>query len=164
MKISNVINIVNVMNKMVKTPLSFYKAGQSSLERGVALMSAVFVIVILSLVAVYIVGLSIMSSASANLFVQGTRAYYAAQSGLEWASQQASTGGACANCAASTTFAFSQPALTGYSAKVTCSCLLVTEASTYGIYTITSTGFTGTQGTAGYAARTLVRQTLNPVP
>lgn len=124
-------------------------------NKGFALIAAVFIIVVLGLMAIYIVRLSTIAFSVIDLSMQGVRAYYAAKSGLEWGIARAVNS---ASCVPSTTFSFNQGALTNFSTIVTCTSIAVTEATSYTLYNITAQGFTGTVGTSGFVSRTLTIQ------
>jgi len=88
---------------------------------GVALMTAIFLLVVLAGLAVAVVSLTTAQQASVTQDEQGTRAYLAAKAGMEWALYtQLQTAGQL-NCGATTSFAL--PPGTGLSAfTVSVSC------------------------------------------
>lgn len=138
-------------------------------QSGFSIMSAIFIVVVLALVGSYIVSLASLTAASGNLTVQGTKAYFAAKSGLEWGIYQvaplAGSGGSGPpyNCPTSpTTLTFSQGGLKGFNAVVTCTQAAFTEGNVnYNIFQITSVGQYGTAG-ADFALRQLYVTVVQP--
>lgn len=53
-------------------------------QSGMSLIGAIFIMVVLSAVGVYMVSLNAMQHTSTSLSLQSSRALYAAQSGIEW--------------------------------------------------------------------------------
>ena len=92
-------------------------------EKGFALPTAIFLLVVLTALASYILYLSDSSSQSNSLDIQGARAYQAASAGLEWAAYQTRRNMlfGCSDPGASTTYT---PVLTGqlaqFNVTVTC--------------------------------------------
>jgi MSHA biogenesis protein MshP len=90
---------------------------RSGRNQGFALMLAVFLIVTLAAIGVYLVTVSTGQSQAVSQDVQGVRAYQAARAGLEWgAYQRLIAGGACTGAPT----AVALPAMNGYCAVVTC--------------------------------------------
>ena len=58
-------------------------------QRGFSIVTAIFLIVVLALLGVYIVSVTGVQQSSSQLDVQGVRAYQAARAGVEWAAFQA---------------------------------------------------------------------------
>jgi MSHA biogenesis protein MshP len=85
-------------------------------ERGFALVSGVFLITILFLLAAYLVSTRVHQDSTAMLDTLGHRAFAAARSGIEWGAYQSLRNG---SCAASTSLTFAHP-LHAYTATVTC--------------------------------------------
>jgi len=138
-------------------------------QKGFSLVSAIFVIVILSLIGTYIVSISALTGASGSLAIQGVKAFYAAKSGLEWgiykvAPSAVSGGSAPYNCPASpTTLTLTQGGLAGFSAVVTCTQSAFTEGGvTYNVFQLSSTGQFATPASADYASRQLYATVIQP--
>lgn len=145
---SMILNLITMRN---------IKKTNKNSNKGFSLIAAVFIIAVLALVVTYVVKVVLLTQSTSVLGIQGTRAYYAAKSGLEWGTQQAVIS---ANCPASTTINFNQGALSGYRATVTCSALAVTEGGNYTLYSISSQGQKGTIATRDYVSRTIVTQVI----
>lgn len=135
-------------------------------QSGFSLVSAIFVIVILSLIGSYIVSLSTLTNASSNLASLGVKAYYAAKSGLEWSIYRVAPLGGVSpfNCPTSpTTLTFTQGGLIGLSALVTCTSSSFTEyGTTYKVFQINAIGQYGTVGSADYVSRQLYTTVIQP--
>jgi MSHA biogenesis protein MshP len=107
---------------------------------GFALMLAIFMIVTLAAIAVYLVTISTGQLEAATQDEQGARAYQAARTGLDWGAYQLLRNGAF--CAASTTLPLTQ-GLAGFSVEVACQQVGVTETdggAQVSVYRVTATG------------------------
>lgn len=107
------------------------------LQRGVTIVSAIFILVVLAALGAFIVTVSTSQQIGSALDVQGSRAFQAARSGIEWGVYQVQATAAyafghandpgvtspnlrsCASAAASFTFP-AAPSLAGFSVTVTC--------------------------------------------
>jgi MSHA biogenesis protein MshP len=115
-------------------------------DRGFALMLAVFLIVTLAAIGMYLVTVSTGQSQAVSQDVQGVRAYQAARAGLEWGTYRRLIN---ASCAASTPLPFANAGLSGFCAVVTCSEVTPVGGEAEGgatvhVYRITSTGCNAT--------------------
>ncbi|MEF8823369.1 MAG: hypothetical protein V5A74_04565 [Desulfohalobiaceae bacterium] len=68
----------------------------ASQNSGFTLVQTIFIIVVLGLLGAFMVTMFQVQSRTTTLSHQGIRAYYAAQSGLEWAKNKTLTNGTCA--------------------------------------------------------------------
>lgn len=129
---------------------------------GFSIVSAMFILVILTLVGSYIVSVAALTRTSGNLVAQGVRTYYAAKSGLEWATYKVVQ--SPFNCpAASTTFTVSIANSAVYSVTVTCTQNSFQENNiTYNVFQLTSTGSYGTLGSLDYASRQVYATIIQP--
>lgn len=118
-------------------------------KNGFALVAAIFILVILSLLGIFLVRIFNVSSATTTFSMQGVRAYYAAKSALDWGTYQALVN---SSCPASTTLSMTQAGLAGFTAVVQCSALVTVEGT---LYTITVQSQKGTFGTIDYVSRTI---------
>ena len=88
---------------------------------GVGLVTAIFLLVVLSALAVAMVAISGAQQATSALDVQGARAYQAARAGIEWGLYQKLRNGACQP---STSFAMpTASSLNGFVVTVTCTAI-----------------------------------------
>jgi MSHA biogenesis protein MshP len=123
-------------------------------QQGFAIVSAIFLMVVLALLGGLMVSLSNSQQISAVRDVLGTRAYYAARAGMEWGVYQALRTGSCPASAALP----AAVAATGFSVQVAC----VTNAVPYDeagvsvkVFQITATASAGTAGAHDFAERQL---------
>lgn len=123
-------------------------------ESGFAIVTAIFLLVILGGLAAFIVSVSTAMHTTSALDVQGARAYQAARTGIEWGTYRVlQAGGACA---ASTTLPALGGSLSGFTVTVACSTASYTEgAATVNTYQITSTAASGAPGSADFVERQL---------
>ena len=87
--------------------------------RGFAIVSAIFILVVLAALGAFIVNVSTSMHVGSALDVQGVRAYQAARAGIEWGLyRQRQT--VPASCAAAASFTPAAATLTGFTVSVTC--------------------------------------------
>jgi MSHA biogenesis protein MshP len=135
------------------------------LNRGFTLITALFLLVVVALLSVYMINLRSVQQSTIVFGLQGARAMQAAQTGLEWGVYDAINN----NCASapSTFNVVGVPALESFSIQVTCVFSDHTEgtapADTITTYVLTSTAQTGTYGTLDYVYRS-VRATVSAQP
>lgn len=123
--------------------------------RGFALVPAIFLIVVLSVMAAWAVRLNVQQQQTVSLAVLGSRALAAANAGVEWGAWRALNG----TCA-SGSLALGETTLAGFTVAVTCTSTSLAEgATTVRSYVLESTATSGTYGTADYVRRR-VRVTL----
>lgn len=123
-------------------------------QGGFALVTAIFIVVVLALLGMMMVTIGGMERSTASAAVQGTRAFYAARSGIEWATSQAMP--PTSSCAASSTFTLAVAGLNGFTVTVGCSSTQHREhGTTYHVYVITSTARFGSFGGIDFVSRTL---------
>jgi hypothetical protein len=87
--------------------------------RGFAIVSAIFILVVLAALGAFIVNISTNLQIGSALDVQGVRAHQAARAGIEWGLfKQWQT--VPASCAAATSFVPAATTMTGFTVTVTC--------------------------------------------
>lgn len=132
-------------------------------SRGFALPSAIFLLVILSMLGAFMLTFSSQQQISSAQDLQGSRAYRAAQLGMEWMAAQLCAGAPCAAplaaCPAGSPYVMDE-APNGFTVTVTCattSALPYNEAGTNRvIFWVTSTATSpGAVGGIGYTQRQL---------
>ncbi len=119
---------------------------------GFALVSALFLIVVLSVLGGFLVNLVAVQHATPAMHVQSARADYAARSAMGWAVNRATSAGACAN----TSFTLTESALRGFTVTVRCSASvhdLSGAATAY--YVIDVSAQSGLYGSPDFVARSL---------
>lgn len=101
--------------------------------RGFALPAAVFLLVILSALAVYLVSVSTTQQMGSAMDIEGAKAYQAARAGIEWGAYQVmlpQPPAAAPACPATTTVFFTGTLLAGYTSTVTCASTTTDELGT----------------------------------
>jgi len=121
--------------------------------RGFSLVGAIFLIVVIALLAGFMVTIGALSRATPAAGAMGARAHYAAVSGIEWGAHQAlAVAGAPVCFASPASFA----AEFGFTLDVTCAATPVTEGTqTYVVFDIVATARRGSPTGGDYFSRTL---------
>lgn len=108
---------------MLETPTGYSRtranAPRAARRRGFALVAALAVLVLLASIGSMMLRLTGIQQAGSSTAILGSRAHFAARSGIEWALRSAVAAGTCP--AASTTLSLAEGALSGFSVVVTCS-------------------------------------------
>lgn len=124
---------------------------------GFTLISAVFLLVVVALVAGYAVSIGSAQQADTSLALLSRRADFAARSGLEWAIARVINTDACP--ASGTSFSPAGVGISAFVVTVSCSSAVVTEgAASYSVYTVTVTATHGTESREDFARRTITAQ------
>ena len=125
-------------------------------QAGFSIISAIFLLVVLSALAAFIVNISSGQHVSAAADVRGAQAYQAARAGIEWGAYQvldpnsAAASATAAACPGATTFS----PFTGFSVSVTCASSTHTEnGNNISVYKFSSVATSGTAGTIDYVQR-----------
>jgi MSHA biogenesis protein MshP len=93
--------------------------GRKHLQRGFALVTGIFLIVILSLLSAYMIGFRVYQESGVSLDTLGTRAFAAAHAGVEWGAYNSLRPGPCAAGPTTTSLVLGGGTLSGYTATVT---------------------------------------------
>lgn len=121
-------------------------------QRGITLIGAIFVLIIVSLLGQYLVSISNVQRQTSLLSLQSARAYQAASATLEWgvASIIASN-----NCPATTPSSFNQ--ISRFSLSLNCSKLGDYDENNvmHSVFLLNSRSQYGNYGSSGYVSRTL---------
>ncbi len=130
--------------------------------RGFSILVALFIIVVLATLAVFLAGVTAVSTATPTLTLLEARALNAARSGFSWGAEQALSANACPS---TTTLAFTAAGLESFSATVSCTeTTHVENGATIDVFVLVSSASDGTYGkTLTYVART-VHGTVSDVP
>jgi MSHA biogenesis protein MshP len=121
-------------------------------ESGVALVAAIFLIVVLAGLAVFAVRLGTLQQQTVTASLQAAQAYQAARSGVAWAANRALNGGWCG----SQTLNLGEGGANGFSVKVECtSTSHVEAAATITVYVIDTLAESGVYGGPDYVSRRL---------
>jgi MSHA biogenesis protein MshP len=120
--------------------------------RGFALLSAIFLMVVLAVLGFYLLSLAGAQQFTGLWALQGSRAYYAARTGLQWGAHQAVNGGAC-NGSLSVNAGAPQP----FTVQVSCTATAATElGQTLTVYRIEAVASSGDPSGPGYVSRRAV--------
>lgn len=116
---------------------------------GFALVSALFLIVIIALLGSVALRVSMSQQQTVTIALQQARALAAARAGIDWAAYRALNG----TCA-SGTLNLTEASLSGFTVAVTCAATSFTDGgNTYQSFSIASTATLGTYGTADFVQR-----------
>jgi MSHA biogenesis protein MshP len=125
-------------------------------QAGMSLVSAVFLLVVVTMIAGYAVSIGSAQQADTTLALLGRRADFAARSGLDWAMSKTLDDGACP---ANGSFTPQGNGLGDFTIDVICSATTVTEGSTsYPVFTISVTATRGNEGDEEYVRRAVSGQ------
>lgn len=131
------------------------------LQQGFSIVTAIFLLVVLSFLGVAMVTFSTTQHQSSAMDVLGSRAYQAARAGIEWATYQVAQSPASAAVAAACATNFAAGSLGGtlspFSVNVTCAPTSYIESgSTVWVYDVAASATTGgTAGDQGYVERVI---------
>ena len=121
-------------------------------QRGVSLITAVFLIVVLAGLGTFAVRMATVQQQSAGAAVRAAQAMLAAQSGISWAAHRALNGGTCA----AATLALTEAGANGFTVSVTCSQSSHIEAgTTINVFAIEALAQSGVYGGPDYVSRRL---------
>ncbi|MEQ1667802.1 MAG: hypothetical protein ABL868_05050 [Sulfuriferula sp.] len=122
-------------------------------QRGFSIVSAIFLLVVLSALGAFMLTFSNVQQMTAAQDIQGTKAYQAARTGIEWGAYQILQNSG--SCTASSTVPLGGN-LSGFTLIVNCSKTTTTEAgNTVNFYQLTATTTSGTVGSTTYVERQL---------
>ncbi|PCH57809.1 MAG: hypothetical protein COC15_00405 [Legionellales bacterium] len=128
-------------------------------NRGIALISAIFILVVLSVAAAAIVRIAGISSITSTLGLDSTRAYFAAKTGIEWGAMQIMNSPISGTCSSLNGLAVpnAQAGLKNFTIDVFCihSGPFDESGVDVNIFTITSVAQKGTMNTVDYVRRTV---------
>lgn len=127
-------------------------------QRGFALVAAIFLLVILALLGVYIVKIGGVQHQTVNVALLGARAFEAARAGIEWGAFQALDAASCTT----TTLNLTEDGLNGFDVDVICTASTFTETGdTYNMYVIDVEARAGNYGTPDYVSRRMQATVTN---
>ena len=148
------------MKSANRTPLGFYQ-GAESRQAGFTLITALFLLVVVAGLSVYMITIRNVQQSTVLYAQQGARAMQAAHAGIEWGIYESVVNG---NCIANPPFTASGNALSAYNITVNCTSSAHEEAGVPIVtYVLTSSAQTGAYGTLDYVYRSL-RATVSIQP
>lgn len=119
-------------------------------QSGFSLIPALFLLVVLAALGAAAVRLSAIEHQTVVLAMQSSRAYAAAQAGIEWSAYQALVNGSCG----SSTLSLTEGGLAGFSVATTCTGTTHTEGSaTVSVYVLEAFARSGVYGAPDYVSR-----------
>lgn len=137
---------------------------------GFSLITAIFLIVVVASLGVFMVTISSVQQQTSTLSILSSRVLFAADSGMQWAMRRATRDAAAGlNCPAApatgqVNFAINNGAISGYTVTITCSVQSFTEnPDTFDVYNLTSRASRGTLGSPDYHSRT-IRANITTAP
>lgn len=141
-------------------------------EHGVSLISAIFLLVVITALGTFAVTLSTIQQQSAALDIMGSRAYQAARTGIEWGAYQVLPGSAATYASTCRTSGSSSSAISPLSGTlanftVTVNCVATSHvegASTVWGYQLAASAAQGTLNTADYVERNIASDVWFVVP
>lgn len=131
---------------------------------GFSIIAALFLLVVLGALGVYMISISHVQHLTTSHAVQGSRAYQAAKAGIEWGIYRATNDGGCG--AFPNTINYGSAGLNGFQVTVTCSVTNHQEqSSTFNVFELSAAADSGSAfGTLGYAARTISASVTDAPP
>lgn len=128
------------------------KLGSRRGQRGVSLVSAVFLLVVLAGLAVFAVRISVLQQQTVSSNLLAAQAFHAAKSGVAWASHRAVNAGWCAT----QTLTLAEAGTSGFTVDVACTQTTHTEGTaTINVYVIDVLAEAGSYGGPDYVSRRL---------
>jgi MSHA biogenesis protein MshP len=129
---------------------------------GFTLITAIFLLVVVATLSVYILNLRNVQQQTLVFGVQGARAMQAARTGIEWGIYQSIIAG---NCDDEIFFTAPDAALSAFTISVTCTESSHTEGSTeIKTFQLTALAETGNYGTLDYVSRLMEASVSEPPP
>lgn len=121
-------------------------------QRGFSLIMAIFILVVVGLLGIYMVRINGVQKQTGNFALLDARAYQAARAGIEWSIATITSGGNCTQINAQTAMTFT--GLANFTVKLSCSVSSYSEAiSTENVYSINALSQYKTYSAADYVAR-----------
>lgn len=126
--------------------------GRAPRQAGVALMSAIFLLVVLASLGVYAVRMSAVQQHTASLALLSAQAFHAAKTGIAWGAHQAVNLGSCG----SVTLNLTEGGSAGFTVDVSCAQTSHVEAgAAVQVYVIDVLAEYGLYGAPDYVSRRL---------
>jgi len=124
----------------------------SSSQGGVALVAAIFLLVVLAGLAVYAVRLGTLQQQTVSSALRAAQAFHAARSGVAWAAHRAINSGWCG----AQTLTLSESGASGFDVQVQCTSTVHVEGgATTNVYVIDALAESGAYGGPDYVSRRL---------
>ncbi|MFZ6750723.1 pilus assembly PilX family protein [Undibacterium sp. Ren11W] len=128
----------------------------NSKQRGFSLISAIFLLVVLTALGVFMLSMSTMQQTTSTQDMQGSKAYQAAKAGIEWGAYQILTPVNLTACPGVTVLPTLGGALAGFAVTVSCSSAdFVEGGNTVRVYQLTSSAVFGTFSSPNFISRSM---------
>lgn len=115
-------------------------------------MGAIFILAILAMISAFVVNISAISHSTTSYALEGSRALFAARSGLEWGTQQVVATPTA--CPATTTLSLTEGGISGFTVVVSCATSNYSEGVTnFNVFEISSFASRGSFGSIDYVSR-----------
>ncbi|APG24964.1 pilus assembly protein MshP [Syntrophotalea acetylenica] len=125
-------------------------------QKGLSIVTALFVLLVLSALGLFMVTMSGVQSRTFLWALQGARAYHAARSGLEWGGYRALKGGSCVSDSLD---------IDGFLVSVSCSEESFVEGGqSYKVFNVAALAESGTYGSRDYVSRQLQARITGAMP
>ena len=125
---------------------------------GVSLVSAIFLLVVLSLLAAAGVRMMVLQQQTTTMELRSTQAFHAARTGLNWAAHRSLSADWCSN----QTLALSEAGTQGFFVDVSCTRSTHVEGgTTISVYTIVALAQSGLYGGPDYVSRRMQAKVTN---
>ena len=119
-------------------------------QRAFSLIPALFLLIVLAALGAGAVRLSAVEHQTVVLAMQSSRAYAAAQAGIEWSAYRALINSTCG----SATLSLTEGGLAGFAVDTTCTSTTHSEGSTTtNVYVLEAFAYAGSYGTPDYVSR-----------
>lgn len=120
------------------------------LQRGISLVPALFLLIVLAALGIVAVRLSAIQSQTVVLAMQSARAFSAARAGIDWSAYRAIVNGNCSN----STLTLTEGGLNGFVVDTYCAVSSHSEGSaTVQVFTIDAFARSGVYGAPDYVSR-----------
>ncbi len=121
-------------------------------QRGVSLVAALFLLVVLAGLGVFAVRLGVLQAQTTTSGLRAAQAFHAARSGISWAAHRALNGGVCGPAVLN----LSEGGTSGFDVTIQCAQSAHIEAgSALNVYVIDALAEAGTYGGPDYVSRRL---------
>ncbi len=119
-------------------------------QRGVSLIAAIFLLVVLAGLGVFAVRLGVLQSQTTTSGLRAAQAFHAARGGIAWAAHRALNGGVCGSAVLN----LSEGGTSGFDVTIQCAQSSHVEAgSTLNVFVIDALAEAGTYGGPDYVSR-----------
>ena len=121
-------------------------------NKGFSLVSALFILVVLATVSAFALSIFGITNSTSSFSIQGTRAFFAARSGLEWGIHEVFNNPT--TCPPLTSLNINQGGLKNLNVSISCTvCPIMEGTTTYNMFILTALAEQGMFGSIDYVSR-----------